>query len=415
MKFLNEGSLPADLRGARMGSTLKATLTWLDPSKLSPLPVDDGWIDVDTALTIVHEAPKFRAALKKHSQAGALDRFAAEICRQLPNSDNCGVFRLIAEDLGGHETADVLAVVMNSKTAEMVRHWAVVALRKIGDKTHLPALALFRVRVKAQDARLFEQWTFNPYMLRLKLTQGELEDWFLPDEGRPNEVAVFYTGQPARLERALVSGRRWTVDTFDRRIARQLVMAPLAAGLVWGYFDDAGLLRQPFVIDPETEYPAPPPGATVGIVHPAHLSAEELVWWRAQSKGLAAPFDQWSPPANVLSAEETASGQIPGLPGIKMPAARLLCRLEALGWQRPKTKTKLEFHTRAFDDLGLTAAIRYSGIPLTYGSEWGEQSIVECFFVRNRERLPLSRVSPIAISAVLGDLNALGKVEARKR
>jgi hypothetical protein len=363
----------------------------------------------------MHDLPRFRAALKKHSEAEALDHFAAEVCRQLPNSDNCGMFRVIAEDLGGHETADVLAVVVNTRTAEMVRHWAVVALRVIGDKTHLPALALYCLRARAQDARPFEQRTLSPNLLRLKLTSQELEDWFLPDEGRPNEIAVFGMGQRERLERAMLSGRRWTVETFDRRLARQAVMAPLAAGLVWGYFNDAGRLLQAFVISQGMEYPAPPAGASVGIVHPSHLSTEEAARWREQTKGLTAPFDQWNLPAHVLSAEETAADTIPGLPGIRMPAARLLCRLEALGWQRPKTRTKLEFHTRAFAELGLTAAIRYSGIPLIYGSEWCEQSIVECFFVRDRERLPLARVSPIAISAVLADLEALGKLEGRKR
>ena len=154
MKFLDEASLPPDLQGGRIGRTEKrATTPWLDPSKLPPLPIGDGWIDVETALTLTHDLPKFRAALKKHSQPQALDRFAAEFCRQLPNSEafhnRYGMWRGIAEELGGPETAAVLAAAMTGRTvAPMLRHGAAYALAEIGDKTHLPAMSLTLLRAE---------------------------------------------------------------------------------------------------------------------------------------------------------------------------------------------------------------------------------------------------------------------------
>jgi hypothetical protein len=253
----------------------------------------------------------------------------------------------------------------------------------------------------------YQKWTIGPFLHRLKLSAAETEDWVIPDEGSPAENAQLRAGQSARLERAMMSGRRWDSETFDRRIARQPVMAPLAAGLVWGYFNDAGRLLQAFVIGAGAQYPAAPAGASVGIVHPSHFSAEELARWREQTSHLAAPFSQWILPAYMLTAEETAGDHIPRLPTKQWPAATLLCRLEKLGWQRPRARAKLEFHTRTFADLGLTAVIRYSGIPLTFGGEWTDQSIGACYFEANRQKLPLARVSPIAISAVLADLEAL--------
>ena len=68
-----------------------------------------------------------------------------------------------------------------------------------------------------------------------------------------------------------------------------------------------------------------------------------------------------------------------------------------------------QFHGRPFPELGVRAVIRYTGIPLTHGEEWPDQSVLECFFTADRQQISLSQVSPIAISAVLADLEALGR------
>jgi hypothetical protein len=297
----------------------------------------------------------------------------------------------------------------------MFVHGAADALAKIGDRASLPAIAVALMRADPSYFRPHLQTRLNEIALRAKLSPSELDDWSVPDDADAEESAALVSTQSARLDRAMRGGRRWTVTNFDLRIARQPVMAPLAAGLVWGYFDDADRLIEPFVINSGAEYPPAPEGATVGIVHPAHLSPDDRQRWRERVQDRVPPFSQWDARAQSLSAEDMAGDRIAKLPAVQIPAAHLLTRLESLGWQRPRSRTKLEFHTRPFADLGLTAVIRYTGIPLAYGSEWTEQSIVDCHFEANGETIPLSRVSPIAISAVLSDLEALAEPHRKKR
>ena len=421
MNFLSPSSLPADLQGARYSpAQLQQTLPWLDISKLPPLPIGGSWIDAETALTLAHDVPKFRIALKKHSNPEALDRFAAafsvQFLRVEKYSPAFAISISMVLDLGGHETASAVAAALtNQSIALYLRNAAADIVARVGNKTHLPALSLRLMRLQPGIERNLAQRSFAQFTKRLALPDDELEDWSLADGVDPTEFSAVHAAQRARLERAMLTGRLWRQETFDCRIARHPVMAPLAAGLVWGCFDDAGRLLLPFVIASNGDYPAPPSDASVGIVHPAHLAPEDLVHWKEESAKLKAPFPQFGPPARVLSHEETQADQITRLPATTMSAARLLIRLEALGWQRPKAATRLEFHTRAFDGLGVTAVIRYTGIPLVYPGEWGDQSIVSCHFENRQKQLPLLRVSPIAISAVLADLETLGKREALRR
>jgi hypothetical protein len=425
MKFLDEASLPRELQGSGQfwQKEKKFASAWLDLTKVPPLPIREGLIGPDLALQLAHEKTT-RAALKKHATPQALDHFVAGFCRQVPEDPSVhfryNAWRSIAEELGGPETAAIFLPAMTDKAflheappgfgGHPYVHAAAGVLAGTGDASCLPALILCRYRFRRMRNHFMEGWLNDQLVKivkRLALPPAGLEDWCLPDAAEPDEIPEFRKDQAPRLRKAMLTDRRWTVAMFDRRIVRQPVMAPLAAGLVWGYYNQAGRLIQPFLIGPGFEYPPPPADASVGVVHPVHLPSAEAARWRERAKQLKAPFDQWSVPAQALSAQDLQGDRIPRLPAIKLPAATLLCRLEALGWQRPKDRRLFQFHGRPFPELGVCAVIRYTGIPLTYGSEWPDQSLLECFFVTARKQIPLSQVSPIAISAVLADLEAL--------
>ena len=419
MKFLDESSLPPDLQGASRWRLQREQILWLtrlDPAPVPPLPIGDAWIGTETALALAHDEPRIRQALKKHSSPEALDRFAAVICRQLPRL-TLMFSQFIAMDLGGPETARVLAAAMTSRTNEPKFQSGVAAiLAHIGDVSCLAAfaLAMFRMERGRVLTDAFEAG-MAALVSRLGLAPADAEAWSVPDNADPDETPVLRVAQVSRLRDAMLWGRRWSVDTFERRIVRQPVVGPLAAGLVWGYFDDAGRLLRAFPIAPGRE-DSPPAGASVGIVHPGHLPADEVARWRRLAEDLHPPFAQWDLPAQALSPEEIASGRFARLPGRTFSPTELLCRLEALGWQRPRTRTKLEYHTRPFPNLGVRAVIRYSGIPVAYGGEWSEQSIQACYFEADRGPVPLSQVGRQAIGAVLADLEALSaNQEARKK
>jgi hypothetical protein len=429
MNYLEQGSLPVELQVSSnfWQKEQKHVHRWLDVAKLPPLRIGDGYIAAELAVALVHGPKEVLAALRKYSEPGALDHFMAAFCRQVPDDEavhfTYNGWRWAAEALGGPETAAVMATMASAKfsihktkhswegTCSHV-HGAVGVLSHIGDVTCLPAMVLCLFRFYKLKHRFLQGWVVDQITAlnrRIAASPADIEDWSVPDAAEPDEIEEFSKDQRARLQKAMLTERRWTAAIFERRVIHQSIVGPLAAGLVWGYFDQQGKLLQTFLIRPDLSYPAAPEGATVGIVHPAHLTATEVEQWRKRAAELPAPFDQWNLQVRALSAQELDGELIPRLPAASLPAATLMCRLEEMGWTRPKGGKILKFHGRLFPEFGMGAIIEYTGIPLEYGGEWTEQKIEACFFAAHNKRVPLSKVSPIAISTVLADLEVLGK------
>jgi hypothetical protein len=429
MKFLEQSSLPPELQVPTnfWQKQQKHVHGWLDVAKLPPLRIKDGYIAPELAIALLHGPRELLTALQKYSEAEALDHFIAEFCRQVPDDEavhfTYNGWRWAAEVLGGPKTAAVMASIVSAKftlhktqyssegTSGLI-HGAVGVLAHIGDVTCLPAMVLCLFRFYRLKHRFLHSWVLGEIATlskRLAAAPADLEDWSVPDSAEPDEIEEFSKDQSARLQKAMLTARRWTAAMFDRRVVHQSIVGPLAGGLVWGYFDSQGKLQQAFLIGPDLSYPAAPEGVTVGIVHPAHMTATEAAKWRKRAAELPVPFEQWNLPVRALSAQKLEGDLILSLPAANLPAATLMCRLEEMGWTRPKGGKMLKFHARLFPEFGMGAIIEYTGIPLTYGGEWTEQKIEACFFAAHNKRIPLAKVSPIAISTVLADLEALGK------
>jgi hypothetical protein len=429
MKFLEPSSLPPELQVSTnfWQKEQKHVHRWLDVAKLPPLRIRDGYIAAELAVALVHGPKEVLAALQKHSDTATLDHFIAEFCRQVPDDEavhfTYNGWRWAAHELGGPETAAVMVNVVSAKFSlrktpyssegqNGLVHAAAGVLAHIGDVSSLPAMILCLFRFYRLKHRFLHGWVREQtaaLLKRLAVSVPDQEDWCVPDLAEPDEIEELSKEQSARLQKAMLTERRWSVVMFDRRVVHQSIVGPLAAGLVWGYFDSHGKLQHAFLIGPDLSYQTAPKDATVGIVHPAHLTSAEAAKWRERAAELPAPFDQWNLQVRALSAQELEGELIPRLPNVTLPAATLICRLEEMGWTRPKGGKMLKFHGRLFPEFGMGAIIQYSGIPLTHGGEWTDQKIEACFFAAHQKRIPLSKVSPIAISTVLSDLEALGK------
>src|SRR4051794_13011785 len=88
--------------------------------------------------------------------------------------------------------------------------------------------------------------------------------------------------QAARLERAMVDGRRWGVREFETLLVRRPLMFHLVRRLVWGGYDDKLSLKKAFRVTEDKEHVDAKDAAvslgdiaSVGVVHPLHLGEGE--------------------------------------------------------------------------------------------------------------------------------------------
>lgn len=121
------------------------------------------------------------------------------------------------------------------------------------------------------------------------------------------------TLQLQRLERALVTQRRWRAQEFRLFYVQHPLMRHLAARLVWGVYTEAGALSTAFRVaedfslaDAQDQAYALPDEALVGIAHPLELPPALRTAF-GQVFGdyeILQPFKQLSRETHALSAEE---------------------------------------------------------------------------------------------------------------
>lgn len=236
--------------------------------------------------------------------------------------------------------------------------------------------------------------------------------------------------QTTRMEQAMVTGRRWTVEEFEMLLLRHPLMTHLARWVVWACYGSDGRPVHTFrVTEDQTLADASddtfelPQSAGIGIVHPFHLTdAEKNAWGQVFGDyEIIQPFPQLSRPVLTLTKAETSSDTITRAAGRKIPAGSLFGVFEKGGWQRdmPADGGGYCAHSKQFPAAGLTAFAHYDPGLYVGGSmaEMDDQELTEVYFVpglaepdwwsNHKDRTPLAKVDPIALSEVLADVETL--------
>jgi hypothetical protein len=253
-----------------------------------------------------------------------------------------------------------------------------------------------------------------------------LADWKILKKQLRDIVKV----QAFRLEQAMVTGRRWTVQEFEQLLVRHPLMINLVRRLVWGGQDDQGKLLHTFRVTEEQEHadkedrPCKLEGVhSVGIVHPLHMSEDERSAW-GQMFGdyeIIAPFPQLGRPVFALEPEESKGKEITRFGKVKIPPAALMGTLEKLGWTRgmPMDAGVVSEHFKPFASAGMMAAIEYeNGVPIGYMEGWEDQQLTRSYFIpdnsdrswhrfNSAKAIPLGQIDPVILSEVLADLVTL--------
>jgi len=256
--------------------------------------------------------------------------------------------------------------------------------------------------------------------------KAALADWKLLKKQLREAIKV----QAFRLEQAMVTGRHWTIHEFEQLLVHHPLLINLVRRLVWGGYDNKGKLTRTFRVTEEREYADSGDEktmldglASVGIVHPLHLSADERSAW-GQVFGdyeIFAPFPQLGRLVLALEGEEAKEREIKRFNEVKIPAGAFLGTMEKLGWTRGSAADHgvIQEFLKPFPAAGVTAILENEeGIPLGLGPDaFGDQKITRCFFLRglytpesypyHKDLAPLADIDPLAISEVLADLTNL--------
>lgn len=159
--------------------------------------------------------------------------------------------------------------------------------------------------------------------------------------GLKKDLRTIAADQIRRLERAMVTGRRWTGAEFRQLFVSHPLLWHVVRRLVWGRYDESGALidalrvaedRSFATVDDEETTLAD--DATVGVAHPLQLGDTLPDWVEVFADyGILPPFPQLSRPTFTLTAEEAASSRLGRFEGLTVPTGRVI-GLERRGWRR---------------------------------------------------------------------------------
>ncbi|MBA9001678.1 DUF4132 domain-containing protein [Thermomonospora cellulosilytica] len=145
--------------------------------------------------------------------------------------------------------------------------------------------------------------------------------------------------QLARLENAMLTGRRWTPEEFDGLLVRHPLLRHLARRLLWtseapdGASTAFRIAEDGTFADVDDETFTPPEGAHIALAHPARLGASLKAWLETfEDYQIIQPFPQLTRPVHTLAETGRATGVVELLRGRHVPRGReeLLTRR---GWR----------------------------------------------------------------------------------
>ncbi|MBA4182177.1 MAG: MolR family transcriptional regulator, partial [Anaerolinea sp.] len=258
-----------------------------------------------------------------------------------------------------------------------------------------------------------------------------VEEWKLLKK-QIKEVAAI---QAARLEQAMVTGRRWSPEDFQTLLARHPLMTHLVQKLIWAGFDAKGKKVLTFRVTEERDLADADDNAItldkaaqIGLAHPLELTEAERERW-GEVLGdyeVISPFPQLGRPVYTLEPAEMKAKELDRVKGIKLVAPTLVFTLEKMHWSRGVGMDGgcFDEHSKQFPAAGVTAVIGYEG---NVGMGWISPdellTLTSVYFVEGMRApsgyggwqvgggkdapLPLGKVPPIVISEVLADLQVL--------
>ncbi|WP_153555498.1 WGR and DUF4132 domain-containing protein [Roseimaritima sediminicola] len=258
------------------------------------------------------------------------------------------------------------------------------------------------------------------------VAEQSLSEWKLIKK----QIKDVATLQAARLEQAMVTGRRWAVADFESLLVRHPLMTHLVQKLIWAGYDAKGKRKRLFRVTEERDYAdVEDEQATlddvrqVGVVHPLDMTAKERSAWGEvlSDYEIIAPFPQLGRDIYELENGEPRSKELERFHGLKLAAPTMVFTLEKLGWVRGEAMDAgcFDEHSKQFPSADVTAVVHYDGVVgmgyIDPDEMLSTESIHFCQGMRgpsgygwgSKKTMKLGDVPAIVISEVIADLQII--------
>jgi hypothetical protein len=186
-------------------------------------------------------------------------------------------------------------------------------------------------------------------------------DWKLLKKQVSETVKV----QAKRLERAMLTRRRWARTEFEKYIVGHPFLFHVARLLLWADYSENGALSafrvtedRTFAGVDDTAYTLR--GTRVGIVHPLQLSEEDRAKWGEvfADYEIIPPFPQLGRRVHLLLPGEEAQTELTRFGAPAIPSIVFEGILKQQGWQPGRWGAASAGYYKSFPEVGITAMIQ---------------------------------------------------------
>jgi hypothetical protein len=222
--------------------------------------------------------------------------------------------------------------------------------------------------------------------------------------------------QSARLEEAMVVGRRWTAGAWRQAMHAHPLMIHYVRRLVWVVWHESGARSVTFrgaedrsLMSVEGDIVVVPERSQVAVAHPLVLTDEERAAWSTHlaDHRVIAPFAQIDRGVHRVSEEERDGLECTRFAARAVAPERMHEVFIHRHWVRDPSNPRRYFVKEI--EGALEARVSFSpGLLAGHAAESGPQRIDAIEWRKHEvERLPLRDVPPVAFSEVLLDVESL--------
>jgi hypothetical protein len=249
-------------------------------------------------------------------------------------------------------------------------------------------------------------------------TAATVRDWDLFKK----ELKLVVKVQAKRLEKAMLTCRRWSVAEFDTFLVRHPFLRHMTRLLLWGLFDAEGQVVRAFRVgedggcaDVDDRNCVLERTWTVGVVHPLHLSDAERSRWGEVfgDYEIIPPFPQLSRRVHRLLPGEDNALELTRFGDKQIPEMLFFGILKSHGWVQCRLTAPgrgVSGHLKHYAETDLTAILEQKYVAP------GFLALQRTYFVAGQPEesvtdrlrsLPLGKVEPVTLSEVIGTLAVL--------
>lgn len=234
------------------------------------------------------------------------------------------------------------------------------------------------------------------------------------------EVNDVIKSQSGRLEKYMLEERRWPATAWRTFFFENPIMFVYALKLVWGVYDSTGKLINSFYCSEDTslydvndDEVVIEDGDYIGIIHPIHLTAEQLTAWKDKlynmSKSTIFPiFDR---PVHLLNPEEAKLNYTKKFFGKDVPKGADFVNtfLVKLNWRKSSGDGGSSEFSKYYKDSELHAYANIEGPAAYYQGGNTPAKVFEIMFLGKNwnDKIELKDVPPIFYSEVIADIDQL--------